>query len=175
MTYICYQGNDREMEIKDSLDISDLERQGYKLDANGRWHRPNGQFASNAEMGIPTSTKTKTTYQVSTNDIIEVKLSRSKYPESAKHIENAIESGQPDVLTINRNGAKANRQESLRGIDKVPGNDLDEYPPAMFREGGQGADVRAISSSDNRGSGSSLGHQLRKYKDGTKVKTKIVD
>ncbi len=31
---------------------------GYYKDANGRWHRPNGQFASNAEMGISTPTKT---------------------------------------------------------------------------------------------------------------------
>lgn len=26
---------------------------GYYQDANGRWHRPNGQFASNAEVGLP--------------------------------------------------------------------------------------------------------------------------
>ena len=32
---------------------------GYYQDANGRWHRPNGQFASNAEIGLPNKT-TKT-------------------------------------------------------------------------------------------------------------------
>ena len=31
---------------------------GYYQDANGRWHRPNGQFASNAEIGIETPVKT---------------------------------------------------------------------------------------------------------------------
>ena len=28
---------------------------GYYKDANGRWHRPNGQFASNVEVGLPSS------------------------------------------------------------------------------------------------------------------------
>lgn len=31
---------------------------GYTLDANGRWHRPNGQFASNAEMNLPPGAQT---------------------------------------------------------------------------------------------------------------------
>ena len=100
----------------------------------------------------------------------ECHISRSKYPETAKHIEDAINEGQPDELTIDRGGAKQNRAQSLKGYDKVPGKQLDEYPPAMFKEGGAGAHVRAISGSDNMGSGSSMGHQLRPYPDGTKVK-----
>ncbi|WP_297425744.1 NucA/NucB deoxyribonuclease domain-containing protein [Clostridium sp.] len=108
-------------------------------------------------------------------DVVEVEISRSKYPESAKHIEDAIANGQPDVLTINRSGSKLNRKASLKGIDKVPGKDLDEYPPAMFEEGGDGASVRPINPSDNRGSGSTAGHQLRPYPNGTKVKYKITD
>ncbi|MBU3134592.1 hypothetical protein KPL40_19485 [Clostridium gasigenes] len=106
---------------------------------------------------------------------MEVGISRSKYPESVKHIEDAIANGQPDVLTINRGGEKPNRKASLKGIDKVPGKDLDEYPPAMFKEGGEGASVRPINPSDNRGSGSSTGHKLRPYTDGTKIKYKITD
>ena len=106
-------------------------------------------------------------------DVVEVKLSKSKYPESTKHIKDAIKNGQPDTLTINGSGAKENRKASLKGIKKVPGADLDEYPPAMFKEGGNGASVRPINSSDNRGSGSTMGHQLRIYPDGTKVKIKI--
>ncbi|MCB2357284.1 NucA/NucB deoxyribonuclease domain-containing protein [Clostridium estertheticum] len=108
-------------------------------------------------------------------DIVEVKISRSKYPESAKHIEDAIANGHPDVLTINRGGAKPNRRASLKGIDKVLGKDLDEYPPAMFEEGGKGASVRPINPSDNRGSGSSIGHKLRPYPNGTNIKYKITD
>lgn len=88
----------------------------------------------------------------------DIELSRGKYPESAKHIEDAIADGQPEELTISRGNAKSNRKASLKGIDKVPGKDLDEYPFAMTKEGGAGADVRAIGRSDNRGSGSYLGH-----------------
>ncbi len=29
------------------------DKDGYYQDANGRWHRPNGEFASNAEVGLP--------------------------------------------------------------------------------------------------------------------------
>jgi hypothetical protein len=108
-------------------------------------------------------------------DCPECTISRSKYPESAQHIEDAIKNGQPDILTINRGGAKSNRRDSLKGLKKVQSKDLDEYPPAMFKEGGSGASVRPISPSDNRGAGSSMGHQLRQYPDGTKIRIKIDD
>lgn len=104
---------------------------------------------------------------------MEVEISRSKYPESAKHIEDATANGQPEVLTIGRAGSKANRKASLKGIDKVPGKDLDKYPSAMFKEGGNGASVRPINPSDNRGAGSTFGHKLRLYTNGTKIKYKI--
>jgi hypothetical protein len=44
---------------------------------------------------------------------------------------------------------------------------------AKIAKGTKGASVRPISSSDNRGAGSSMGQQLRPYPDGTKVKIKI--
>ena len=110
-----------------------------------------------------------------TDIIVEVNLSKSKYPESAKHIEDAIANGHPEILTIDRTSAKNNRRASLNGIDKIPGKDLDEYPPAMSREGGKGASVRGINSSDNRGSGSSVGHQLREYPNGTKYRYNITE
>ncbi|MNV47811.1 putative deoxyribonuclease RhsC [compost metagenome] len=72
------------------------------------------------------------------NKIPVVEVSRSRYPESAKHIKDAQAAGHPFVLTIDREGAKDNRRESLKGIDTVPGHDRDEYPPAMFTEGGGG-------------------------------------
>ena len=42
-------------------------------------------------------------------NVIEIELSRKKYPESVEHIEDAIASGQPEILTIDRSGAKNNR------------------------------------------------------------------
>ena len=38
--------------------------------------------------------------------------------------------------------------------------DRDEWPMAMFKEGGEGASVRYIDPSDNRGAGSSIGNAL---------------
>lgn len=111
----------------------------------------------------------------SSDVIVEVELSRSRYPESAKHIQDAIADGKPDVLTIDRAGAKERRKASLKGVDTIPGLDRDEYPPAMSLEGGKGASVRHIGQPDNRGSGSSLSHQLREYPDGTKYRITIIE
>jgi RHS repeat-associated protein len=102
-------------------------------------------------------------------------ISRSKHPESAKHVEEALNNGHPDILTINREGAKRNRKESLKGISTQKGKDRDEYPPAMFLEGGKGASVKHIDFSDNRAAGSSIGHMLRPYENGTKIKIRVVD
>ncbi|MGK6341273.1 hypothetical protein ACMGDK_03485 [Chryseobacterium sp. DT-3] len=71
--------------------------------------------------------------------------------------------------------ADANRAASLDGIPTKPGFDRDEWPMAMFTEGGNGASVRYINPSDNRGAGSAIGNGLRKYPDGTIVKIIITD
>lgn len=55
------------------------------------------------------------------------------------------------------------------------GKDRDEYPPAMFQEGGSGASVRHISPGDNRGAGSSIGAQCRGLACGTQVTIDVVD
>ncbi|MGE8179860.1 DUF637 domain-containing protein [Pseudomonas fluorescens] len=65
-----------------------------------------------------------------------ITISRGKYPESAAHIEDAIEAGHPSTLTIDRAGAAARRRESMKGTQPTPDMDRDEYPPAMFKEGG---------------------------------------
>ena len=106
---------------------------------------------------------------------VEVVIPRSRYPETAQHVEDAIENGHPDTLTVDRSKAKTNRRKSLKAIPKVKNKDLDEYPPAMFKEGGTGASVRPISSSDNRGAGSWMGHKLRAFPDGTRVRIRVGD
>jgi len=103
-----------------------------------------------------------------------VEISASRHPEAAKHIAEAQKAGHPSVVTINRAGAAANRGASLRGQQKVKNKDLDESPPAVSQEGGAGASVRAISRRDNRGAGSSFGHQIRKVKDGEQVEVIVV-
>ncbi len=91
------------------------------------------------------------------------------YPETALHILGAIEQGYADVCTIDRWGAEENRKRSLAGIETRQGYDRDEWPMAMCEEGGAGASVAYIDSSDNRGAGSWVGHQLSAYEDGTKI------
>lgn len=102
-----------------------------------------------------------------------ITIAKEKYPESAKHIEDAQHNGYPSELTIDRAGASARRAASLSGKGKIPGQDLDEYPPALFKEGGKGSSVRPISSSDNRGSGACIGNGCRSLSDGDKVKISV--
>ena len=75
-------------------------------------------------------------------------------------MEDAIKKGKPRTVRTGGN-SKKNRRASLRGKKKVKGKDLDEYPMAMFKEGGKGASVRAIDPSSNRSLGSSIGNAVR--------------
>ena len=121
------------------------------------------------------------TYFVGENHILvhnadyDIELSRSEYPESAKHIEEAVADGQPEELTLDRGAARSNRRASLKGTKTAPGMDRDEYPFAMTREGGAGADIKLIPSSDNRGAGSYLRWQLSGIPDGKTFRIVIVD
>jgi RHS repeat-associated protein len=104
-----------------------------------------------------------------------ISLSRAKFPESTAHIADAIGAGQPSVLSIDRAGASARRAEALKGTRTASGLDRDEYPPAMFREGGAGSSVRLISPSDNRGAGACIGAQCRGLRDGERIKIKLIE
>ncbi len=105
---------------------------------------------------------------------VTLDFSLSRFGEAAEHIQEAIAAGQPDVLTINRPMADANREASTGGLQKVPGKQLDEYPPAMFLEGGADAHVRAINPSDNLSAGAYLGNSLRGYPDGARLQIRVV-
>ncbi|NJK64982.1 MAG: hypothetical protein HC921_21780 [Synechococcaceae cyanobacterium SM2_3_1] len=101
-------------------------------------------------------------------------VDQSKYPQTAAHIRRAWAKGKPDILTIDRDNAATRRASSTAGIPLCPpGQDRDEYPPAMFLENYGSADVECIDLSDNRGSGSSIRHQAFQYSDGTKIKIEI--
>lgn len=92
-----------------------------------------------------------------------------RFPETGAHIRDAIAAGESSVCTIDRKQADARRDQSLKGYPTKPGYDRDEWPMAMCKEGGTGADIRYISPSDNRGAGSWVGNQLEAYPDGTRV------
>ena len=110
----------------------------------------------------------------------DVVVSRQRYPETAKHIDDAQRRGEPSVLTLDRANATERRRESLRHVERTRshdtiGRDRDEYPPAMTREGGVNADVRYINSGDNRGAGRIIGHQARDVPDGERIRVVIGD
>lgn len=100
---------------------------------------------------------------------VTLQFPAEKYPETAQHIKEAIEQGESQICTIDRNGAEDNRKQSLKGTPTKQGYDRDEWPMAMCVEGGTGADIKYISPSDNRGAGSWVSNQLERYPDGTKV------
>ncbi|WP_443983614.1 NucA/NucB deoxyribonuclease domain-containing protein [Alteromonas sp. McT4-15] len=125
-------------------------------------------------LGLATRTADKGADVVS-NVTKNVDISRAKYGEAAEHIADAQKAGHPDVLTIARDGADANRKASIGGLPKVPGKQLDEYPPAMFKEGGAGASVRAISPKNNMGAGACIGNACRGLANGEKVRIRVVD
>ncbi|WDU48619.1 NucA/NucB deoxyribonuclease domain-containing protein [Taylorella equigenitalis] len=104
-----------------------------------------------------------------------MKLSKSAYSETFGHIEEAIKAGHANIVTLGGN-SKANRRASLRGIDRIKGLDRDEWPMAMFKEGGEGASVKHIDPSDNRGAGSSISCAIRSNNlpADTKILVKIV-
>ena len=56
----------------------------------------------------------------------------------------------------------------------MPGKDLDEYPPAMFKEGGAGASVRPIDFHQNRGAGAYMSQRLKSVPNGTKVQIEVI-
>lgn len=111
-----------------------------------------------------TATKTDTTGYDAT-----LTFPVDRYPQTAAHIKSAIKAGESAICTIDRDGADENRDESLAGIPTKDGYDRDEWPMAMCAEGGAGADVEYVPSSDNRGSGSWVGNALEDYPDGTRV------
>jgi hypothetical protein len=93
-----------------------------------------------------------------------------EYPETAVHIREAISHGQPAICTIDRKHAEDNREDSLRGVPTKKGKDRDEWPMAMCKEGGAGADIKYINPSDNRGAGAWIRNKLREYRNGTKIR-----
>ncbi|WP_223274363.1 RHS repeat-associated core domain-containing protein [Escherichia albertii] len=100
-------------------------------------------------------------------------LDKSQYPATFGHIADAIKAGHASIVTILRNAAKSNRKLSLKGIKTRLGLDRDEWPMAMFKEGGKDAHIRHIDPSDNRGAGSSIGDILSNLPDGTKIKVVV--
>ena len=98
-----------------------------------------------------------------------VSVDSSRAPQSTRHMLDAWAKGYPSILTLCKACATANRAASLRGIPTIDNMDRDEYPPAMFLEGGVGASVRHLPYSDNRSAGAQIGNQLRSVPEGCRI------
>ncbi len=121
------------------------------------------------------STAIKPVILKNSDEPIPIYIDAEKHPESAGHAKEV--EGKDGVIgsgTIDRKGASERRKENLKGKEKENGKDRDEYPPAVLKPDGK-TSVKNISSPDNRGAGSSMGHQMRKLPDGTKVVIKVKD
>lgn len=101
--------------------------------------------------------------------VVKLEFPADKYPETGEHIKKAIAAGESAICTIDRKDADEHRKESLKGVPTKQGYDRDEWPMAMCREGGSGADIKYVTPADNRGAGSWVSNQLEQYQDGTRV------
>lgn len=121
------------------------------------------------EVLVPEETSVKKT---NTYDQV-LEFPKERYPETGKHITDAIKEGHSEVCTIDRGGAADRRKLSLAPYPSKKGYDRDEWPMAMCKEGGKGAHIEYISPAGNRGAGSWVGNKLDKYPDGTRVKFEV--
>ena len=109
-----------------------------------------------------------------TSSIPKIRVSRSQYGEAAEHIADAQAYGYPSVLTIDRPNTSSRRREALNDVPILPGTHRDEYPMAMFEEGGAHASVRPINPHDNLSCGAYIGSQCLPYPNGTQVEIVVV-
>ncbi len=111
------------------------------------------------------------------NADVVINVNSADYPEMANHIRHGQESGSPfpRELTVDRAGAKLRRSQTMRGIPTVTGLDRDEYPGALFREGGSASNILPSNRGENRGFGTYVKNQLRGVPDGATVEFRVHD
>lgn len=109
-----------------------------------------------------------------TPDYYVIIVDSKKYPQTAEHIKWAVKKGLPEFVTLGRKEAAQRRKDSLRSVKVSPIYDRDEWPMACFEEGGSGADVFYLDRSDNRGSGSSIRHQMSRIPNGARIRIRIL-
>jgi hypothetical protein len=133
----------------------------------------------------PTPTATPSPTPVPTDDcqrpsgVQTLTFSKLQHPGIRRHVQRAIRKGWPAVLVLNRVGATERRKRLMRDWPTRPGEDRDEYPPAIGRGRGTGltagskprgwkADVAYVHSSEIRSHEAVLGNQLDPFCDGTR-------
>lgn len=105
------------------------------------------------------------------DDVTEIVVDANKLPESAQHIDEAIQAGKKNEGIYDPANASNRRKDNLNGIDTKKGKGRDKAPPAVMNTG-EKASVKHINGSDNRGAGGSIGQQIKKsnVKPGDKIR-----
>ena len=106
------------------------------------------------------------------NNIKDHIFHTSQAPHAFKHARDAMKGGSEEY-TVDRPGTKGRRREALRGTSPQAGTDRDEWPPAVFKEGGAGASIRRIDPSDNRRAGGLIRDAIKDVPDGGKIRITI--
>ena len=123
-------------------------KSGYYQDANGKWHRPNGQFASNAEVGISSSIEStveshgnslsdpRTNYGYAlvdkdTNEIL--KFGETLYPDT-RYSQSYLEQNNA-VMEILVSGSKEEIHYWQYDMNKYFEYKYDEFPRLLNSEG----------------------------------------
>ena len=121
---------------------------GFYQDANGRWHRPNGDFASNAEVGIASPAKTATgshgnslsdprinygyvLVDKDTNEIL--KFGETLYPET-RYSKSYLEQNNA-VMKVLESGSKEYIHYWQYDMNKYFEYMYDEFPPLLKSKG----------------------------------------
>jgi RHS repeat-associated protein len=140
---------------------------GLQASANVTQSLKNGEYGGaalygvqmTAEVGLavvglrvktPTPALAATAATDSTAALPTLYVRRSYIPEIADHTAMAIAGGKPSVLTRGQaNAITSNRSAALRGHPPAgQGRSLDEYPFASIQEGGKGASVATVSTTE---------------------------
>jgi hypothetical protein len=145
---------------------------------------PCAKPAGNSGGGGPTPAApagTNPTGCVRPSPVQNISFSKTKYRNIRRHFLDALRTGWPRTLVLNRSGADARRDRLLAPYATRPGQDRDEHPPAVGRGKGTGlergvnptgwrADMRYVPSGENRSHGSTLGAKLRRFCNGTRFR-----
>ncbi|HET9655533.1 MAG TPA: hypothetical protein VFP72_09280, partial [Kineosporiaceae bacterium] len=110
------------------------------------------------------------------DQVVVVPVSDTDYPTVAQHIRDAVASGHPRVLTLDRNASRmrTRRKQSTRDFPNLNSYYRDVYPPVMtqesgLQESGRRPSVRNIPRGQNRAP-DAMRSYLRPYPDRTKFR-----
>ena len=151
VVYYDPSGYDSQYPCKEEMSAGAGESgtpSGFYQDANGRWHRPNGDFASNAEVGIASPAKTatgshgnslsdpRTNYgyvlvDKDTNEIL--KFGETLYPET-RYSKSYLEQNNA-VMKVLESGSKEYIHYWQYDMNKYFEYMYDEFPPLLKSKG----------------------------------------